>query len=923
MKGWVLALIGAGASCAGSPQRGDTGIRALGFDLWDVHCPSGMRVIFERAPGSNMVGVTTVVGVGSRSDPPGREGLAHVVEHLAFRGHGADQPEVDLRLGAAGAYHNAFTNFDDTTYYELAPAASLQSLLQLEGERLLAPLDGVDDDTFFVEREVVRNELREHYEGDSPGVGVHGIEHVVFPGSHPYARPVIGTHQSLSALTLADARAFVTDHYHPAEMTMVVIGDLDLTHAETLLRETLPPALYGDPAHAQRVAAPGTRMPPAVAPPAPPPAAATLPRLPAEVTTRELWIGWTTPGGFGPERYIGEMWAGLLRQNLRSARFDDDDIATVDVFSRPAALATVFGCRVKLTVGDHPDKSMKEVISSLPWIGDDEIYLAQRFEHLKAWTLQELVFDAESTETRGQDRALFAHFTGSLGYMGRTVAAIQSITTDQARDFATHYLAPDRARAVLLEPMTGDPAAVVANAGGPAMLAPSPGAELSPPTIAPLQSIRFLRDLHRITLPNGLETIIIRRPGASVVTAALGVHGGLDSAGLGVGPASRYAMKMHFAESPGDFGIEVDGFRANADLSSISATAGAGNLDRALEMVVFALRSYDVEWPDDKFQDTILPFMKRQEGGAVERFEHSYQVALYRGHPSGTSPTGDQIAATKKGEISGWLDRALNPKNALLVIAGDVDPKKVEAEAREAFASWSPAGEVVAPPAPFPATPQAPAGGSPLDRPGGFLVVHRPGATQVVLRMGCLLPPGDARTDALRDVAAGIVEGRLETVLRHRMGSTYGVHMEAVSRRGAGSVLQLSASFDNGSFPAAWSELQAVWDASAWSVLATPHSVAFVAGVLASDRLRANERSATLAGAVLGAWNAGRPLDSPDQYIDHLASITPDEINATLVQCAAGTEVALLGDEPTIRAATAARRPPVQATAPAASGQSP
>ena len=342
------------------------------------------------------------------------------------------------------------------------------------------------------------------------------------------------------------------------------------------------------------------------------------------MTTRELWIGWTTPGGFGPERFVGEMWAGLVRQNLRDGRFDDDDIAGVEVFSYPSALATVFELRVALTVGDHPEKSLKEVISSMPWIGDDEIYLDRRFEHLKAWTLQELVFDAESTETRGQDRAVFAHFTGSLGYMGRTVAAIQSITADQARDFATHYLAPERARAVLLEPMAGNPAAIVANAGGPAVLAPAPDADLSPPAIAPLEPIRFLHDFHRVTLPNGLETIIVRRPGASVVTAALGVHGGWDSAALGVGAASRYAMKMYFDESPGDFGIDV-AFGNHWDLSTISATAGAGNLDRALEMVVFALRSYDVEWPDDKFQDTILPFMKRQEGGAVGRFEHSYR----------------------------------------------------------------------------------------------------------------------------------------------------------------------------------------------------------------------------------------------------------------------------------------------------------
>ena len=145
-------------------------------------------LIFERAPGSSMVGVTTVVGVGGRANPPGREGLAHVVEHLAFRG--ADRPAGDRPSSwRARRAPQRIHELDETAYYELAPAAALPSLLALEGERLLAPLDGVDDDTFFVEREVVRNELRERNETDSRGLGFHGVERVVFPASHPSRGP--------------------------------------------------------------------------------------------------------------------------------------------------------------------------------------------------------------------------------------------------------------------------------------------------------------------------------------------------------------------------------------------------------------------------------------------------------------------------------------------------------------------------------------------------------------------------------------------------------------------------------------------------------------------------------------------------------------------------------------------------------------
>ena len=393
--------------------------------------------------------------------------------------------------------------------------------------------------------------------------------------------------------------------------------------------------------------------------------------------------------------------------------------------------------------------------------------------------------------------------------MGRTVAAIQSITADQARDFATRYLAR-RARA---RRAAGADGRQSGSGRGERRRARDGRAGAGRGAVAAgasrrSQPIRFLRDLHRVTLPNGLETIIIRRPGASVVTAALGVHGGSDSAALGVGAASRYAMKMYFEESPGDFGIEV-GFGTVADLSTIAATAGAGNLDRALEMVVFALRSYDVEWPDDKFQDTILPFLRRQEGGAVGRFEHSYRDALFRGHPSGASPTGDQIAATKKGEIAGWLERAFNPRNALLVIAGDVDPKQVEADGARGVRQLEARGRgggaarsipgigAGAPPAVVPSIARA-----------GFWSFTVPAPPRSCCAWGACCRPVMRAPMRCATSRPGSSRTACRTVLRRRMGSTYGVHVGAVSRRGAGTVLQVSASFDNASFPAAWSELQ-------------------------------------------------------------------------------------------------------------------
>src|SRR5258708_12918374 len=109
---WVLGVVALGVSCAGVPQRGDTGMRAFGFDLWDVHCPSGLRVIFERAPGAATAAVAVVVGAGAVDDPPGKEGLAHLVEHLTFRAHGPGEGALWPPLSSLAASFNPSTHFD-------------------------------------------------------------------------------------------------------------------------------------------------------------------------------------------------------------------------------------------------------------------------------------------------------------------------------------------------------------------------------------------------------------------------------------------------------------------------------------------------------------------------------------------------------------------------------------------------------------------------------------------------------------------------------------------------------------------------------------------------------------------------------------------------------------------------------------------
>jgi zinc protease len=241
-------------TCVSLPRPGKPSMPDVNFRMRDFRLANGMRIIVEEDHASPLVGVFTNVGVGSAQDPVGREGLAHVLEHLAFRAKptGSSRAWNQLEFAGVGAL-NAFTSFDNTMYFDLGSKDLLPKLLAIESARLLNPLAGIDQQTFDVEREVVRNELRQRGENEV-GPALAFLQEAVFPPSHHSSRPVVGTHQSLSAITLDDLKKFVATHYQPANMTMLILGDVGVS-ATAAQQRALSCATAASGARAARAAA--------------------------------------------------------------------------------------------------------------------------------------------------------------------------------------------------------------------------------------------------------------------------------------------------------------------------------------------------------------------------------------------------------------------------------------------------------------------------------------------------------------------------------------------------------------------------------------------------------------------------------------------------------------------------------------------
>src|SRR5262249_4937022 len=131
---------------------------------------NGLRAVIVPDATTQMVEVDVRYDVGSREDPPGKAGLAHLVEHLMFqqRPDGPTAPPLMHFIDQMTTFFNAFTNWDTTHYMQLSRADQVDSMLKVEAERMFYGCQTISEEEFEREREVVRNEIRWR-SGDAKG----------------------------------------------------------------------------------------------------------------------------------------------------------------------------------------------------------------------------------------------------------------------------------------------------------------------------------------------------------------------------------------------------------------------------------------------------------------------------------------------------------------------------------------------------------------------------------------------------------------------------------------------------------------------------------------------------------------------------------------------------------------------------------
>lgn len=205
-------------------------------ELQQASFNNGVKLIVEEDHSAPVAMVQVWLKVGGRDEVPGKTGLAHVFEHMMFKGSKALKPgEYSKRISAMGGNDNAFTSHDFTAYFETVPSEQVDTVLKMEAERF-AHLD-LNKEEFAREIKVIMEERRMRTEDDPNS---HMFEELSAAALrlHPYRNPVIGWMQDLEQLDIKDVRAFYKKHYVARNVTVVVVGDVDFKHVKKIIQHS-------------------------------------------------------------------------------------------------------------------------------------------------------------------------------------------------------------------------------------------------------------------------------------------------------------------------------------------------------------------------------------------------------------------------------------------------------------------------------------------------------------------------------------------------------------------------------------------------------------------------------------------------------------------------------------------------------------
>ena len=867
---------------------------------------NGLRVLVHEDRKAPIVAVSVWYNVGSKDEPKGKTGFAHLFEHLMFNGSENAPGDFFDPLRTIGATDlNGTTWFDRTNYFETVPTPALERALFLEADRMGRLLGAVTQEKLTNQIGVVQNEKRQ---GDNEPYGL--VEYAeleaLFPEGHPYRHSTIGSMADLSAATLGTVKDWFRDKYGPNNAVLVLAGDVDVATARRLVEKQ-----FGDIPRG----------------PVNTPAAAAVPTLPApktevmkdRVAQTRIYRTWAVPGMLDKDAAALDVAASVLG-GLSSSRLDNilvrrEQLATsVSAYYRPYHRVGM----LQITADVKPGGNADAVAARLDRIVADYIRTGPTEDEVRRVAVSEAAGRIRGLEQVGgfggkavalaegelyaNDPEFYKKQLLELGrvtpadarrvmakWMTRPVYALrvepgerpayQEATTQTGAAAGggsmqrPRYYRTPAVGEQMMAPEGHAPRTFAQAGGAPTAVQPRPL-----PDVAEVSNVDF-PDVQRATLSNGMRVTYARRTAVPVTRVALEFNAGIaadpqDKLGtqslmlnlLDEGTTTRDSIRI--AEEQERLGAEI-GTQASMDRTAVTMAALTPNLAPSLDLLADIVKN-------PAFAPAEVERLRAKQLAGLAQELTVPQAIAYRtlprvlfgeAHPYGKPLTGSgdpkAVAAVTRDDLRRFHASWIRPDNSEIFAVGDLPLAQLVPMLEARFGNWRPAAGTTRGVKAFTAT-------TPAARQR-IVLIDRPQSPQSVILAGANLPlkgsddivPLTAANEAL----GGNFLSRLNMDLRETKGWSYGVN-------GRPNLFEQSVPY----IISAPVQADRTGESVA-AILSNIREFTTTKGITATELERAvngNTRglsgSFETSGAVLGALRTNALYKRPDDYYETLAA---------------------------------------------------
>lgn len=412
----------------------------LEFPVEKFVLSNGMTFLLHETHQIPMISYQTWFRVGSKDELPGESGLAHMLEHMMFKGAKKySDKDFDRILHENGIVNNAFTNYDYTGYYENLPSSKLELIMDIEVDRLMNL--ALTDEHLQKEREVVKEERRMRTDNNPEGIAWEKTMGSVFAGS-TYGIPVIGTMKDINDYTVDKLKKFFAKWYMPANAVVVLVGDFDTGTVRKLIKK-----YYGD--------LPGGKVPPHDKLVIEEPKESKYISEKFPVQAPEMMYGFKSVESGAEEGYALDLLANILNQGKSSRLFQrvvyKDQIAlNVGGGNYTLKDSGIFYINATVRPGQTPDKIKKVIAEELNKIATQGVR-EDELQKVKHGVISDYVNSLQTVDGKARILAQTEILFGDYTMFFRDLKKYRAVTVADIKLVAQKYLKESRQRLVVVE----------------------------------------------------------------------------------------------------------------------------------------------------------------------------------------------------------------------------------------------------------------------------------------------------------------------------------------------------------------------------------------------------------------------------------------------------------------------------------------